>query len=484
MMRDAQGLEVRGVVAHVTETIITLASTTGHRFRVAPRMMELNWTFSAAAPRTPMNCGRRGCPTGAVFRYTRDGVIEYVCPRHLPTSIEAELLTNSTVADPRGTRVQPPMPCPACASMETAEDLLSIRPHGAPWSWWTCQLCGRVWATISAPPADLVDAQSRGRWYETTIREAERHMSSQHLALDRIEMGVGAWGDANAADRWPERYSGWAIRMTLSVEPPSAHLILQDRARPVRPSPPLPVRRLGGRPNRPQVEAVGLTDTDRREFDEHRRNAQQAQAAPLPGRPLAPPPRPSPEPREEAVDPRLVTLAREHGVTVRTIRTLLTVVEPALAARMQTQASLPEMWGTLFASGAMWKSKQTGQEVEVATIGGGSVFAVVVATTLPMSMPLLTFIDTYEPSFDAKTAEDEPEGPPIGASIGEEWEEVSTGRVAVVGAINSKRRSITLTDMQSRNYVLAFKDFATQWRPFVRASAYEHLMNDDTLGDI
>jgi hypothetical protein len=177
--RDTQGRAIRGIVADVSNTIVTFVSLTGSRYRISPDRLHLNWTYVALAPRSPFVCSRRGCSLSAVFRYSRGTSPDYTCPRHAPAGTRLELLSDQ----PDAPQSQPnpnltvASPCPNCGNPDPVENMVArdIMPEVTGWS---CVLCNSTWAYIpgranpNTTPAWWMDAIS------TAIADAERNKRS------------------------------------------------------------------------------------------------------------------------------------------------------------------------------------------------------------------------------------------------------------------------------------------------------------------
>lgn len=165
---DSEGRVIRGVISEMLQTIVTLVSATGNRYRVAPSRLLVSWTYEAPPPRTPFVCSRRGCSSTAVFQYSRGMSPDYVCPRHAPSGTRLELLND----DPNfgASRSVPAsrasLPCPACHSPDPIEDRsLNVLDEVMGWS---CLHCNNRWFTIR--PTE--DTTFVGNWWLDNIRVA------------------------------------------------------------------------------------------------------------------------------------------------------------------------------------------------------------------------------------------------------------------------------------------------------------------------
>lgn len=166
---DSEGRIIRGVIAEMLQTIVTLVSVTGQRYRVAPNRLLTSWTYDAAAPRTPFVCSRRGCASTAIFRYSRGTSPDYVCPRHAPAGTRLELLSddpNFGVSHPQRNNERSSLPCPACHSPDPIEDRsLNVLDEVMGWS---CLRCNNRWFTIRPNEATTFV----GNWWLDNIRVA------------------------------------------------------------------------------------------------------------------------------------------------------------------------------------------------------------------------------------------------------------------------------------------------------------------------
>lgn len=194
-MRDIEGRAVRGVVADVTSTAITLVSLTGNRSRVPPRSLNLAWAY-VSAPRTAYNCARRSCDQQAVFRYYRGQSPEYACARHMPVGTRGELLPDQPDAPGQPSReVTAPTPCPQCTHLEPVEVLadpnatgLDLPPPEA--SEWTCPLCSARWILIITRP----DVNYGTHWQMTALTAARNRAMRQGHEVVSVQTSASTFG--------------------------------------------------------------------------------------------------------------------------------------------------------------------------------------------------------------------------------------------------------------------------------------------------
>lgn len=428
-MRDPSGRETRGVVAEVTPSQVTLVSMTGTRTRLSPTSFGLTWLFTQAAPRTGLGCARRSCPETAVFRTRKDALDEYVCPRHLPVGLQAELLTDV----PEGlvaNRSHIEVICPSCASPDPTEDHALPRPERAPWSWWTCHLCSRAWVTISAPPEDVVGPQARGRWYQAQILSAV-DVANTLGSVERIEAGRGAYGDVSGVPNTdPAKFQTSSVRLILEIEPANIHLVLNARpTRLARERAHMGVQRLGGRPNRPSVE-----------------QAPGSNVVPIRPRVTAPVSRPrvaEPPPIQESAPP--------------------------------PPPSRDELTRQLVPIGSQWRRISTSETVIVdehfKREDGTDMIAVhKIGDRLPSMHAVSLFVTAFVPS-SSDVAEEERLFTEI--RVNDEWRGVD-GVEVVVQSKQDKRRTVTVALPSGSTRTLAMSDFRDM-RRIVRRTAYERL---------
>ena len=156
-MLDGTGRSVRGVVADMTETVATLVSFTGNRFRIAPQRLVGTWQFSQPPPPTALRCNRRGCAQAGILRFQRGISPEWVCPRHLPVGVQASLTTESLGLPQTPQAPQAPtVLCPGCTlEIDPIED---SRVSTSQVTFWQCPACNQRWGYALIPEGALVES--------------------------------------------------------------------------------------------------------------------------------------------------------------------------------------------------------------------------------------------------------------------------------------------------------------------------------------
>lgn len=219
-LRDPEGRAIRGVVADVSPQFVTLVSLTGNRSRVSPRSFILSWHFVSAAPRTPYSCARRGCGSGAVFRYHRGRSPEYACARHLPVGTRAEVLPDQPDAPGATAETVAASPCPLCQQPDPVEVLrepgTGLDAVPAEVSEWTCPLCSGRWVMVLPLP----DVNYSDDWFAQTLTDARNRASRQGFEVVSVQAGTFAWGSllralnltdsGGAATLWNDVPLSWA----------------------------------------------------------------------------------------------------------------------------------------------------------------------------------------------------------------------------------------------------------------------------------
>lgn len=438
---DSMGREQRGIIADVDNTSTTIVSFTGNRVRQANNTFHMMWNFAQAAPRTGLTCGRRGCPEAAVFKWRRDGIDEYICPRHVPRGIQLEYLTDTPVGVQSRT-TQGEVTCPSCASPDPTEDLTLPRPERAPWSWWNCNLCGRFWVTIAGPPGTLTGAALRGAWYHAQIISGLEVIAGIG-SVDRIEAGRAALGDLRSiAPVNLQQFDPQDARLVMELEPTVIHVVL--RQRPVvqpRARSAMGVQRLGGRPDRPAAETGTVLSRPTR--------LSPAVTGAIPAEP--PPPLPPTPPVSPLPTPPVVFPPNP----------------PALQADLDFLAdacrvTIGERWRQVGSDGVVVIVEDRGTEVMYRPLDA----------PFPVSMARANFLTLYAPLRSSPM-----ESPYAEVLPGQEWR-TSAGEDVVVEALHEKRHTVTVKLKDGRTATYAHRDFDGMQR-VTRRSAYAHLA--DTL---
>ncbi len=451
LMRDSQGREQRGIVADLTDTIITLVSLTGQRFRSSPQLFNSNWSYTSAAPRTGLICVRGGCSDTACFRYRRDGSDEYTCPRHLPVSTPATYLTES-VLGVRNTLKHPEIICPSCASPDPTPDFGVALPEGAVWSWWACHLCGRAWITVPAPPSEIVPAPDRGRWYTTTITSAMQYATHMGLRINRIDMGAATFGDIQTTS--PEVVLDRVnVQLVLELLSTLAIIVLDGRPRRIQRAA-MPVTRLGGRPNRPGLEMGAGPDVQtQEELTTMVRTARQESYS-LP-------------------DVGTRTTPTSGGLLVSRPIPRLPVVnqQPTLPAPVVDVPTVPP--------NTNWKSRTDGHIVQVLSRTVEDSLEVVhfrrEGALIRMSATVSTFRKEYEVLDESHVITH------TTAQVGEEWSDHLTGETLHVHQINQKKMEVAFIRPDGKVRFISFRQLASgEMHRIVRRPVYAHLLDDET----
>jgi hypothetical protein len=187
-MRDNLGRSTRGIVAEVTQNIITLVALTGARIKVPASRLPQQWVFVASPPKTTLLCNR--CKDPGILRYQRGTSPDFVCAKHAPVGV---ILSMHTPGEPVAERAPAPkniIVCPHCGNADPVEDDRLGRLEQGQFGWWTCTLCSSRWGLIAEPAADT---DNRGRWYGAALADLYQTMLEHNADMTRIDLSRSAW---------------------------------------------------------------------------------------------------------------------------------------------------------------------------------------------------------------------------------------------------------------------------------------------------
>lgn len=445
-IQDTGNRNVIGVVADVTDQMVTLVSLTGNRVRL-PGNRLFGWRFSHAMPTNVPQCSRRGCANLGFLRYSHHDHNEYVCPRHLPMGIIAEVVrqrdeyTMNRQANPFVCN------CLHCPNQDIVEDLhLNQLPVGQ-WGLWTCLMCGYRWAVIGSAPHGVPP-----QWYHDTLTEMLRQLGTHGFDVIAVETTA-----VIATSLPPEAHYGPGLtattRETLPV-PESAILVrLSMRTRQQAPTSQRvrPVQRLGGQPNR-----IGAGSGPNPQITEeaYERFYRQQDVAPS------------------------IDLHREMPIPrIRRPRPELEL--PEEVQEQEALVAVPD--------GSRWTQRASGNVIEVERVvrsqDGEAVVRYRRMTDDPinptMSMLRRDFLQNHTPFILPDSTS--PGTPlPIDVASGDEWES-SNGDIIIIATVDPKREIVQAEERTSkRRRMIAFVEFTNgRWRKIVRRTAYDRLMQSD-----
>lgn len=416
-MTDPSGRVIRGVIADVSTSILTLISFTGNRFRIAPDRLHSSWRFFQSPPNTGLRCTRRGCSRAGILRYTRGQVeVDWVCPRHLPVGVHATLTTESLGArQPEHTpqivtvSSEPSIAaniCPACAFADPVEELRCQLPAYA--SLWICTRCPSRWCLISPPTHD-----------QPTADEIRVALSIANYTIREIV----ATRAIQAGGTLTSLYAGIPVRWDPAFEPTSPSCIrLTLAGGPEHRTSPEPFVTMGrGHPPTPQ-EGVMVSSS----------RPTTAEASPAESEGLLNSMTPSP-----FINKGSRWVNRSTGELVEVDR-----------LGRSTEGDEPVVH---------FKRVSDSHEVN--------------------SVLLLRDFEVIHRSYTqefTRTSEAVAE-----VLKDEEWEHVETGEVVVIDSVDTKRNLVIVVAKEKRRSVLMLDFVNCKWRKIVRRTAYARLLEDD-----
>ena len=466
---DPTGRNIRGIVADVTDTIITLVSFTGNRFRLSPARLLSSWHFYLSPPNTALHCTRRGCRSAGILRYLRGSSPEWVCPRHLPVGVQASLTTESIGAP----GFQPPPPpaetlanltpegvsvrCLGCGNTDPVEDSrVQLLEHAA---LWICGRCNERWCFISANPAYirtnadvamldvLVEARVQLAVENYRIEEITSAPSVFHV-FERLTREAGPGPDPTQPR--PVSYAGVPIRNGLdfySQNPIGTLLRVQLAGGPEHRPPP--------RLERQQAMNVNF-------------GLMYGGEAPVPA---PPPPVPVPYPvgNFEIGSQRPYQDGRAEG-TVGVNRT-------DAGGLLDSMAPAPPY----ISQGTRWVNRSSGEVVEVDHLGTSTDSNEPVVHFKRVSDDMEVNLVLFQRDFSAMFRPYTQETPRIEERVvevlkDEEWEHVESHAVVKVDSVDTKRNLVVVLDKDKRRSVPMLDFVNAKWRKIVRRTSYDRLL--------
>ena len=493
-MTDPTGRVVRGIIADVTPSIVTLVSFTGNRFRISPSRLS-GWRFTQAPPNTSLRCTRQSCTQPGILRYTRGPTPEWVCPRHLPVGVQAALTTESIgtarpAAPVQEPTVVPAVHCPNCQNPDPVEDTRVQFHTGA--SLWLCPICNARWAYVSVGalhPDDDESAILRSRLDNARVDLLAENYRIEEISVRslRHHQLFEFWHRIQTSE--PGRNGGFAQdTIVLYAGIPVRNVNIQGN-----PSADLHLRLTGGpefrRPApRPAVLSALVPNVEGRPIDGVTRfddiTFQRTYPAPT---------------RIEALGPvnGIYAVSEPEFVGVLPTRQDRPIRTPqemrVLETRIEEQglvALLEEMTPTPFVSkGSRWRNSSTGDIVEVDRLGRsteGSREPVVhfrrVSDDMGTGMVLLQrdFETMFKPFTVERTRGDNKIT--VEVLMGEEWEHVESGATIIVASVDTKRNLVISepSTTHSKGRTIPLLDFSNgKWKRLIRRTAFERILDLD-----
>lgn len=221
--RDLSGREMQAFMADITPHIVTLVSITGNRIRVAPARLQSDWSFLKSAPRTGLICERKGCSFIALFRTTRDGHVQHLCPRHAPIGVLLHVVDETRIY-PRS-EVEG-ITCLVCGTPDVPEDMGALRSTDDPWQFWNCTRCDSYWVSVDPRPEEGTSLVPRAMVY----------LEGRGCTIDRVFTGEGlslGLKEKTIVDPLLPRYG-----VQILLRRKTKHNL----------KPPMPIQKLGGAP--------------------------------------------------------------------------------------------------------------------------------------------------------------------------------------------------------------------------------------------
>jgi hypothetical protein len=151
MSNVSGGAPLPVVVADVGPHIITFVGMNGNRLRM-PVGRLLLWNFMSGYPRVAATCQTPGCTHAGFLRFSQRGRAYFVCPRHLPIGVNAEIVQETpNDVEPLN---RPTLACPGCDSPDPIENIGFAENDDTNWALLTCPRCPQRWITIWYPPTE------------------------------------------------------------------------------------------------------------------------------------------------------------------------------------------------------------------------------------------------------------------------------------------------------------------------------------------
>ena len=494
---DATGRTVRGILADVTATIVTLVSFTGNRFRISAGRMA-GWHFIQAPPNTGMRCTRSGCNQPGILRYTRGPETIWTCPRHLPVGVQAQLTTESIGVN----RPTPPVPAPApaavnrsclsCGSVDPVEDVsITLPPTSV---LWRCNLCNARWVIVDMTG---VVVQAFGNDESSVIRQilddtrvqllAENYRIEEIQTADPRFQQMFDFHHHTGSILEPGRtgyldtvtlYAGIPVRALHDANGPTPSIRLRLAGGPEFRAPVRPARQMLG-PLVPNVEGLPVSGVTR--FNDI--VLQRTLPAPTP----------------VGVTAGAYVVGDPHFVGVippRQDYPFRVSPEETVALRQRLNdhglgALLEEMAPTPFVTkGSQWRNGSTGDIVVVDRLGQSteSPETVVhfrrVSDDMKTGMVLLQrdFETMFKPYTQERLYAKEDKSS-VEVLKDEEWEHVESGITVIVESVDLKRNLIVV-EGKGKRQSLPILDFQKgKWKRLIRRTAYDRLLEDEEYKD-
>ena len=476
---DATGRTVRGVLADVTANIVTIVSFTGNRFRISAGRMG-GWHFMQAPPNTAMRCTR--CTQPGILRFTRGTTHDWVCPRHLPVGVQAQLTTESLGVNRPTSPVPPSAPasinrsCLNCGSVDPVEDTRVQLPPTS--SLWMCNLCSARWAIIDMTG---VLVQAFGGDESAVVRQILDDTRVQLLgenyrieeiqtAETRFQQIFDFYHRVSSPDR--AGATGYLDTVTLYAGIP-VRLVLTDGA-----SGALRLRLAGGpefrapaRQNRavtaliPNVEGRPVDGVTR--FDD----IVLQRTVPAPG--------------------TVYIADQPHFVGIIPTRVDRPFRVESEAAAQTIGALLEEMAPTPFVTkGSQWKNSSTGDIVVVDRLGQSTENRETVVHFRRVSDDMKTGMVLLQRDFETMFKPYTQERPyakedkiSIEVLKDEEWEHNDSGITVIVESVDTKR-NLVVVEGKGKRQSLPLLDFQKgKWKRLIRRTAYDRLLEDEEYKD-
>lgn len=413
---DGDGRLMQGIVADVTESMVTLVSLTGNRVRFPTT--RFGWRFDRNAPAGSPSCVRQHCRNPGFLLYSRGATHEYACPRHLPVSVQAEIV--GVVSRQWSESVEPVrdvLPCPNCHDREPVEDY-RVGPLIQGLGFWSCMLCSTRWIMIGPPPQ-----QAHASWFQDTLDRVLSQFAQQQYEPTSISLTRAAFQylPGLEAPQNPEfsRYRDIPIIPPLTQEGVLA--LIHVRGTLGR-----PVQRLGGQPNR-TVEYRGQS--------------------------LEPRPRNTPETRLERI-------VRE---------------EPGPAPDDLPPVPVNTTWAARNGDVVEVVRCERSLDGDLVIVFRQAFDGTAPATSL-VHRDFVTFHKLLDEK-DIQTAAIARADVPI--AMGEEWESAN-GELVNIIFVDHRTSRARGEDKNGKQRTIAFAEIHTkQWRKVMRKTVYERLMQDD-----
>ena len=466
-----EGRTIRGIIADVSTTILTLVSFTGNRFRISPDRFAGTWRFVQAPPATALRCSRRGCTYAGILRFTRGSTAEWVCPRHLPVGVQA-VLTTESIGQPAPTPTPtPPGPAPDvevasihclnCSNPDPVEDHRASLPAAA--SLWTCTRCNERWCIISSSP-DWGSAWEQAMF--DTLQQVRVTLAIENYVIQEMTTTMATFRSFEREARvefasqdvaYAGIRVGWSA--TFAMEHPANTLLrIRLRGGPHHRTELLP----RGTALRAVVDGNVIGVVDRFEATTE-------------------------TPRDVAmITP--YTPGRTNLGPISFERTFPPSSESEAAGFLNSMAPTP-----FVSKGSRWVNNSNGDIVEVAYLGRSTdgsepvVHFKRISDTLESNqMMLLRDFETMHRVFAHDTTKRRERETVVEVLKDEEWEHVESGEVVRIDSVDTKRNLVivmggaTTPTVSAKRRSVSMLDFVNaKWRRIVRKTAFARLMEDD-----